>query len=363
MRHTGVGSQNLLSRLAIAICLVVSALPVESGLCLAQGKQPRPEQPGSVTSASAQGSPGLVTEMREDYRVNAGDVVDVQVDRADELSGSYPVRADGTFKMPYLVQVAARDKTREELANLITEGLKERYLKNPRVTVVIKRLPPNRSTIYLQGSFRSPGVYQLEGRPSLLRLISLAGGLDKDHGSTAYIFRAIGSQGQNLAASNAVPGLTSARSSSESAGDSEPSYEMHTVNIAALLKGDLRLDSQIQPDDIINLPPTDMFFVTGEVVRPGSFPLREGTTFSHAMSLAEGKTFKAAGNALILRVDPQTGKQLQIQVDIAAVTKGKKQDILIRPDDIISVPNSRLKSGLHVLLTGLGASVRVPYRY
>ena len=362
MRPTAVSSQNLRSRLAIAICLVVSALPIDSSLCLAQGKQPRPEQPGSATSTTAQGLTGLVTEMREDYRVTAGDVVDVQVDRATELSGSYPVRADGTFKMPYLVQVAARDKTREELTNLITEGLKERYLKNPKVTVVIKRVP-FRSTLYIQGSVHSPGVYQLEGRPSLLKLITNAGGLDKDHGSTAYIFREIDQSGSGRNATEAVPALTSVRSSSGGVSEADPRYEMHMVNIGALLKGDLSLDSLIKPDDIINIPPTDMFFVTGEVVRPGSFPLREGTTFSHAMSLAEGKTFKAAGNALILRIDPQTGKQLQIPVDIAAVTKGKKQDILIRPDDIISVPNSRLKSGLHVLLTGLGASVRVPYRY
>src|SRR4030095_4673525 len=116
--------------------------------------------------------------IREDYRIGPGDVVDVQIDRADELSGSYPVRADGTFKMPYLVQVAALDKTREELVNLIADGLRDRYLKNPRVTVVIKRLPPNRSMLFIQGSVRTPGAYQLEGRPSLLKLISYAGGLD-----------------------------------------------------------------------------------------------------------------------------------------------------------------------------------------
>ena len=362
MRNTVEWRHNLLFRLAFAVSVVACALPLGSGAYFAQERQPRPEQSGSAISSGGSGLTGLVTEMREDYRISPGDVVDIQVDRATELSGSYPVRADGTFKMPYLVQVAARNKTREELVNLIADGLRDKYLKNPRVTVVIKRLPV-RSTLYIQGSVRSPGVYQLEGRPSLLKLITNAGGLEKDHGSTAYIFREIEPQGNGRKATEPVPTLTSARSSSDAESEAEPRYEMHTVNIGALLKGDLSLDSVIRPDDIINVPQTDMFFVTGEVVRPGSFPLREGTTFSHAMSLAEGKTFKAAGNALILRVDPQTGKQLQIPVDIGAVTKGKKHDILIRPDDIISVPNSRLKSGLHVLLTGLGASVRVPYRY
>jgi polysaccharide export outer membrane protein len=289
-------------------------------------------------------------------------VVDVQVDRAAELSGSYPVRPDGTFKMPYLVQVAALDKTREELVNLITDGLRERYLKNPRVTVVIKRMPPSRSTLFIQGSVRSPGVYQVEGRPSLLKLIANAGGLDKDHGSTAYIFREIDPQGRRPKATEAVPALTNAPSS-ETASEDEARYEMHTVNIRALLKGDLRVDSVIKPDDIVNIPVTDMFFVTGEVKKPGSFPLKEGMTFSQAISLAEGKSFRGSDNAMILRVDPRTGNRLKISVNIGAVTKGKKEDVLIQADDIISIPNSKLKSAADVILRGLGGSVRLPYRY
>jgi polysaccharide export outer membrane protein len=303
--------------------------------------------------------------LREDYRISPGDVIDILVDRAVELSGSYPVTAAGTFKMQYLGQVTARDKTREELVNLITDGLSVRYLKNPRVTVVIKRLPPRRNTLFIQGSVRSPGVYQLEGRPSLLKLITNAGGLEKDHGSTAYIFREIESAGGSPKLSGQIPALTSTPSSSDSEpiSENEARYELHTVNIGALLKGDLSLDSAIKPDDIINIPPTDMFFVTGEVKKPGSFPLREGTTFTQAISLAEGKTFSASDSATILRVDPKTGTRLRVSVNIGALTKGKKEDLLIQADDIISVSNSKLKSAASVILRGLGGSVRLPYQY
>ena len=364
MRYRNEWRKNLRLRATVAVCVVACAFASGSGGYVAQERQPRPEQSGSATSSGAAASSGLLTEVMEDYRISPGDVVDIQVDRAAELSGAYHVSAAGTFEMTYLGQVPARDRTREELVNLITVGLKGGYLKNPRVTITIKRQPPSRSTLYLQGSFRHPGAYQVEGRPSFLKLISIAGGLEKDYGSTAFIFRETDPQGAGPKATEGVPGLTSTRSPSESAGESEARYEMHMVNVRDLLKGDLSQDSTIKSGDIINIPPTDMFFVAGEVRRPGAFPLREGTTLSQAISLAEGPTFKAAGSATILRIDQQTRRRLQIEVrDIRAIMKGTKQDLAIQADDIVTIPNSKLKSVANVLLTGLGASVRVPFRY
>jgi polysaccharide export outer membrane protein len=302
-----------------------------------------------------------LTELREDYKISSGDVIEVGVDRANELSGTYHVDTAGNFEMNYLGVIAARDKTRAELVTLIANGLRVRYLKNPRVTVVIKRMPPSRSTMFIQGSVRNPGVYSLEGRPSLLRLITLAGGLDKDYGSTAFIFREIDSRSA-ASGPDQVPSLTNSASSPDAGVEASPRYEMHTVNISALLKGDLTLDTRIRANDIVNVPRTDMFFVTGEVRRPGSFPLREGTTISQALSLAEGTTFKASNKATILRVDPKTGSRIQVAVDLGSVTNAKK-DMLIQADDIISVGNSRLKSVADVILRGLGGSVRVPYQY
>jgi protein involved in polysaccharide export with SLBB domain len=50
----------------------------------------------------------------------------------------------------------------------------------------------------VQGAVRRAGLYQIEGQPSLLKLITIAGGLTENYGSTAFIIReisAIGDQG------------------------------------------------------------------------------------------------------------------------------------------------------------------------
>src|SRR5205085_4105077 len=106
-----------------------------------------------------------------------------------ELSGARRVNANGTFLMNYLGRLSAKGKTTEELAQMITDGLRPRYLDNPRVTVTVKHF--NSRSFFIQGAVRSPGVYQIEGRPTLLELLTVAGGLGAGHGSTAYVIRKI----------------------------------------------------------------------------------------------------------------------------------------------------------------------------
>ena len=89
--------------------------------------------------------------------------------------------------MQYLGPVTANGKTADELAGFIADSLSGRYLKNPRVTVTIAQM--NSHTFFIQGAVNRPGAYQMEGRPSLLTLITLAGGLTENHGSTAFIIR------------------------------------------------------------------------------------------------------------------------------------------------------------------------------
>ena len=112
----------------------------------------------------------------------------------------------------------------------------------------------------------------------------------------------------------------------------------------------------------LNIPITDVFFVSGEVRSPGTFPLREGTTLRQAISMAQGITFKAAaGRGIIFRENPATGKREEVKIDIGAVMSGKNEDLPLLANDIIVVPNSRFKSVGTVLLTGFGTSAaRLP---
>ena len=57
--------------------------------------------------------------------------------------------------------------------------------------------------------------------------------------------------------------------------DAEAVYDLKKANLNALLRGDFAENVRIEPGDIVQIPPSDVFFVAGEVKAPGAFPLKE----------------------------------------------------------------------------------------
>jgi polysaccharide export outer membrane protein len=356
-----------------ALALVVGAICASSINAQQRRGEPQQEQPAIQSSTSEMGNAKILTTVDKDYRISAGDVIHLQIEDAPELSHYYRVSSSGHIEMPVLGLVEAQTKTTFELARFISKGLREEeYLNTPNVLVTIKQY--NSQTFLIQGSVRNPGVYQTEGRPSLLTMIGLAGGLGADHGSTAFILRPSKTKKPEPEADAQISSLQdqtpdpdkskqTPAGGNASAPSADPDYELIKVNIGALYKG--QFDQRVEPGDIINIPRADVFFVTGEVKSPGSFTLKEGTTLRQAVSLAQGMTFNAKGaQGVIFREDPALGSRREMKVDISAVVNGKKEDIPLQANDVIIVPNSRTKSIGGMLLMALGVnSARLPVRY
>ncbi len=348
-----------------------------------QRQQPRQYQLPAQPYYDSVG-PSVVISPEEDYRIGPSDVISIQIADAPELSQNFRVAADGSIEMPFLGYVSVHQKTAQEVTKMIADGLRGEYLQDPQVTVAVLQI--NSRTYFIQGAVRRPGLYQIEGQPSLLKLITVAGGLNENYGSSAFIIREIKSGGrdpvtgarvENAAIngpaetravslrSQATTSVANSPNPDSDGNEQKAKYELLTVNINGLLRGNFDQNMTIEPGDIIHIPPTDIFFVAGEVNAPGALALKEGTTLRQAISLAQGTSFNAAGDrGIIFREDPATGKRSEIKVDIAGIMNGKKQDIPILANDIIIVPNSRLKSVGSTLLRAFGVnSARVPLRY
>ncbi|MGH9938846.1 MAG: polysaccharide biosynthesis/export family protein [Blastocatellia bacterium] len=306
---------------------------------------------GSVDKAAVGSSANVLVDTDEDYRIGAGDVIEVEVEDAPELSGNFRVTAAGTFLMHYLGRIDARNKTTEELARFIANGLRERYIFDPRVIVTVRQY--NSRAFFIQGAVHGAGVFQIEGRPSLLELITLAGGLQQNHSSTAFIIRKI------------RPPATAPATVPDGTQDTPAQYTLLKVNINGLLKGRFEQNMFLEPGDIVNIPPTEVFFVAGEVKQPGSFPLKEGTTLRQAISLAQGMNFTAAaGKGIIFRENADSGKRQEITVDVGAVMSAKKEDVVLLPNDIILIPNSKMKKVAGPIISAFATNaIMLPMRY
>lgn len=268
----------------------------------------------------------------QEYVIGPADVIEVSVLKMPELSREYRVSADGTIEMPFLGPIQAEKTTSRELATAITKQLQEGYLVDPQVSVILRHV--NRR-YFVQGAVRLPGVYNIEGRPTLLELLTIAGGLDATHGATAFIIH------------KTQPGPN----------DAEAVYDMKKANLNALLRGDFTENTKVEPGDILQIPPSDVFFVAGEVKAAGSFPLKEGMTLRQAISLAQNTNPTAApSKAVIFREDGSKEKK-QVPVDITAVMRGRQPDVEIMANDIIVVPNSKAKSIYVPVLNSFGVNI------
>ncbi|HKQ72405.1 MAG TPA: polysaccharide biosynthesis/export family protein [Blastocatellia bacterium] len=310
-----------------------------------------------------------IDDGESDYRLAARDVIEVIVEDAPELSTNYTIGGSGVVPLRYLGNTKISDMTTDEVATLITEKLRGRYLKDPKVYVSVKQY--NSRTFFIQGAVRQPGSYVISGKPTLFKLMTIAGGLQENHGGTAYIFREAKPKAEKLESGELsdtqkrLKQLVDNAKGNDPAAEvvGEPDYEVVTANIAGILRGRLDNNIIVQPSDVVYVPPADVFYISGEVKQPGMFQIRQGITLRQAISLAGGPLFKAKlGSGIIFRVDPVTGNFTEMPVDIGAVQSGKQPDIPILGNDVIWVPNSTLKAlGATVVNTVIPTAIlRIP---
>ncbi len=332
-------------------------------------RNPR-RDPVSIDPVSRDGGrsgPNVIISSDGDYKLAPTDVIKISIEDAPELSGNYRISKNGTIPMKFLGALDVVGKTPDEVSEIITRDLKNRYLKDPKVYVSVDQY--NSRTFFIQGSVKNPGVFVIEGKPSLFKLISIAGGLVKDHGSTAYVIREtkmnpeklekmragmIQAKDPNPSATTPATPVAKAieeKNSGTTAFEGESEYELITAQISGLYLGRFEQNILIQPNDLVYIPSTDVFFVAGEVKEPGQYTLRESMTLRQAISLAQGTLFKAASErTIIFRQDPATGKLTEVPVDVGAIMNGKKDDIRIMPNDVIMVPNSKVKAVTSALM-------------
>ena len=126
--------------------------------------------PPPDSAAQARAGPG-------DYRIGPGDVLNINVDQAAELSKTFEVDTSGRLLLPLVGEIPAAGRTPAELSDDIAVALKKKYMKNPQVLVSLKEAQGQRVTV--DGAVNKPGVYPLAGPTTLLQAVSLGGGPDQ----------------------------------------------------------------------------------------------------------------------------------------------------------------------------------------
>lgn len=134
-----------------------------------------------ATSAFAADSPEQ--QLYEDYQLDSGDRIHVQIFNEDNLDREIVVNDRGIISFPFIGDVQVRKMTTADLEAFITEELSGDYLVNPRVFVDIVQY----RSFYVNGEVQAPGGFPFEPGITVRKAISIAGGF-KERASEEKIF-------------------------------------------------------------------------------------------------------------------------------------------------------------------------------
>ncbi len=111
----------------------------------------------------------------KDYVIAPQDKLNINVFKEKDLSlTDVQVDASGQISFPLIGDLHAAGKTAQQLAQDIALRLSEKYLQSPQVSVVVSQSVNLKVTV--EGEVKTPGVFQMPGRTTLMQVIAMAGG-------------------------------------------------------------------------------------------------------------------------------------------------------------------------------------------
>jgi len=268
------------------------------------------------------------------YLLGPDDVITVHVVDAEEIPDK-PIRigSNGFVTLPMIGRVEARGRTVDDLEKEIAGRLKT-YIRNPDVTVSVTE--QKSQPVSVIGAVALPGIQQLQGRKTLVEILSLAGGARPDAGYSVKITRRM--EWGPIPLPNAVT-------------DASGQFSVAEVSLKAILEAKNPAENiLIMPNDVISVPRGEAIYVIGDVKRPGEFVLGQKAHPSvlQALAMASGLEKTAASSkARILRASASPDlKRSEIEVNLKRVLAGQDEDVPLQPDDVLLVPGSKTKTAL-----------------
>jgi polysaccharide export outer membrane protein len=262
-----------------------------------------------LAAAAGVGSAQSGEPINGEYRVGPGDVIRVDAYQHQEVSGEFAVEADGSITYPLLGAVVVGGSTTAEVARRLEELLERDFYVDVQLQVEIAEYLSRPVT--LLGEVQRPGTYYLHGRTTITQLLAQAGGLNPSCGPTLELRRV-----------------------DDDDGGAEATTVM-TFSTTKLLTGEEGTDVEVRAGDVLSVSARQLYFITGEVARPGQYEIARGMTLMQALSQAGGQG-KFASQTVELHRE-QGGEKQILSFDLSQIRKGRAADPTIQAGDVIIV--------------------------
>jgi polysaccharide biosynthesis/export protein len=280
------------------------------------------------------------------YRIGPGDVLEIRVLKAPELSLE-AIRVDqrGMIRLPMVEgEVRAACSTETELSEKIATLYRE-YKRNPNVAIFVKEFQSQPvAVIGAVNNFHPEGTqFKLQRQVRLLELLTLAGGLSDHAGRTVNVVHSGGASlcEPNAGAAQADTGL------------------LITYKLEETMRGVPEANPVLRPGDVVVVPEGDQIYVVGNVIKPSTIALKEPLTVSRAIAMAGGTApaTKRTKVRVVRQIPGSDGAKQEIFVDLNAIEKRSAIDLALLPNDIVDVPTDGTKTFLRSLMGAVAPTV------
>jgi polysaccharide export outer membrane protein len=303
---------------------------------LVQGQDPQQSPAPQGSSVDNQGI--------RNYLLGPGDVLDVRVFGQPDLNALAEVDGDGNVSsLPFLeTPIVAKCRTEKEVQKDIAAAY-GKYIKNPQVSVrLTERKSRQPATVF--GAVRQPTRVQMQRKVRLNELMAASGGFTERAAGTIQILHTepvMCPEPGEEASSQPIDGTK---------------IPLEIVKIAELRAGKVEANPVIRPGDYILVTEAEPVYITGSVYSPQGIFIREELTLSRALAMVGGVKKEAkTSDVRIYRQKPGSSDQETIRVDLNAIKKNQKPDVLLQAYDVIEVPEAGAFSSQRIGSTLLNA--------
>jgi polysaccharide export outer membrane protein len=183
-------------------------------------------------SSNTLGYQSIIDVKREKYLIDSKDILNITVFDEPGLSMKIGVSDEGILSYPLIGDIEAKGLTTQEVKEVLEQRLKDGYLKNPKVTVMLDIALMEQSKekeVFVLGEVNRSGAIPILGKYlSVLEAVTKAGGFTK------------------LAAPNRTKVIRV----------EEGEEKTIMVNLNKVRKGNKSLDIILKPGDIVVVPET-----------------------------------------------------------------------------------------------------------
>lgn len=284
------GMRAALRGLALLACLLL--LVLGTSMASAQG------------AANAGSNSGLnAGAARDGFVIGPGDILKLTVFQYPDLTTETRVTANGSVGLPLVGEVAVAGMrpidAERKVADLLREG---GFVKQAQVTLVVSQFRSQQVAVL--GNVNRPGKYPLELPYTISDVLALAGGVSPTGADTVVLSRT-----ENGAVKTFEIDL--------------PQLFMPPGNRSA--------DIPLISGDVLYVHRFPLFFIYGEVQRPGSYRVERNMTVMQALSTGGGLTLRGTERGVRLDRRGADGK--------IATLRPQMTDP-VQPEDVIYIRES-----------------------